>query len=1128
MFQRITLLFLACLCPCAARAETGTWEAVLRNSAGSPLAGAVVELRPQTGTVFAVATNTNGVFTFRGLGPGSYEVSVRLEKKEARAEMPIEIRGEEHLNTWLELTDELKILVHSVLEKPAAQASGGERLSSREVSGLPLNKRDFSQLLLLASGTMTDTNGAANFTQQFAVNGQRGTTAVFAMDGIDMTDPEMGGATFSNFNVDAIQEIRSNSGVMPAEIGHGAAGFTEVVTKSGSAQMHGSLFEFVRNAAFDARNFFDRRSIANPGRIPPFARNEFGITNGGPVILPRIYDGRDRTFYFVQYQGFRQVLGTTQVFPVPTLDERAGKDSTAFAGDTLFVPVSEAVKPVLARYPLPNDPQGPYGARTFATSSKVSTVSDQFSVRLDHTVSHKAHVFSRFNLNNVTGPTTNPSQTAIDPSFATRFVDNQRNFGLGYTRTVSPNLVLESAAGFLRSTPLFPPLNHIQPAMKFGDGLYEPFNASAGTITGTFGNLIQLRQSISLSRGKHSLKMGVETQFNRDSAIFGLSPNGEYTFGGGAAYAPAEIRSLSGLHDIPAGDPLPDSLTGFLTATPFAYKVSVAPPLFPQGDRLGLSAVSRDSYNFYFQDTWKFGSQWVVNYGLRYEVNSRMRERKRLSSNALLAGQDPYSGARQKFVVNPDPPYDMDWSGWGPRLSIEKGFGDHTLLRAGGAITTMLPNLFQTDLITGGTPFVFYPSLTASPGWPVPFSNTTVRLALPPILTPTGQPVFATGRSTDVPPNTEIDLQRFEEDLAALTHTTQISALTVFGMARNFRNGYIGTYTAGLEHDFHDVKFSASYVATAGVKLPAAFFPNGYIGAEPRFAPFTRFDPSGRVTGGLGPEFIIYSRSHSTYHSLQTALQKSSARAGLGFQASYTYGKALDDTSAVLGGFYGANQGTLQQTFPQNPNNPRADKGPSTFDVTHVVVFSLVQVLPFERLGLSNGFGRALASGWQLLNISTLTSGSPFSIYSGVQQTGVGSSDADRPDQVGQPVLSTSRKVREDYFGQGAANPAFFSIPIGVPEGTGPNRGRFGALGRNTFRGPGMHNFDVALIKDTELGHRDANSMVTVQFRAEVFNFLNLVNFGLPANIVRGPGFGLINHTVAPSRQIQFSLKLIY
>ena len=174
---------------------------------------------------------------------------------------------------------------------------------------------------------MTDANGATNFTQQFAINGKPGVEAVFAMDGADISDPEMGGSTFTNFNVDAIQDLQSSSGWMPAEIGRGTAGFINIVTRSGQSGFHGSFFEFIRNSALDARHYFDHPSIAEPGRIPPFRRNEFGFTNGGPVVLPHVYDGRGRTFYFGQYQGFRQVLGTTQVLAVPTADERGGQDT---------------------------------------------------------------------------------------------------------------------------------------------------------------------------------------------------------------------------------------------------------------------------------------------------------------------------------------------------------------------------------------------------------------------------------------------------------------------------------------------------------------------------------------------------------------------------------------------------------------------------------------------------------------------------------------------------------------------------------------------------------------------------------------------------------------------------------
>ncbi|MGH7969500.1 MAG: hypothetical protein ACREIC_12305, partial [Limisphaerales bacterium] len=343
---------------------------------------------------------------------------------------------------------------------------------------------------------MTDTNGHSNFTQQFAVNGQRATATVFAMDGIDTSDPEMGGATFPNFNVDAIQEVRASSGVMPAEIGQGAASYTNVITKSGTNRLHGSVFEFVRNSAFDARNFFDRQNALDPRRIPSFRRNEFGTTMGGPVVIPGIYHGRNRTFFFGEYQGFRQVLGTTQVFPVPTAAERNGIDTTAYPGDTLVVPVDPRIIPVLNGYPKPNDAQGPYGARTYATSSKVFTGTDQFSLRLDHRLSDKSTLYARFSYNQITGPLTNPDQTAIDPSFAINFFDHQRNAGLKYSRVWSPHLTSETSLGYTRSTPFFPSINHTQPVIGYGDALYEPYNSADGSVTGSFGNLFQLKQDM--------------------------------------------------------------------------------------------------------------------------------------------------------------------------------------------------------------------------------------------------------------------------------------------------------------------------------------------------------------------------------------------------------------------------------------------------------------------------------------------------------------------------------------------------------------------------------------------------------------------------------------------------------
>jgi hypothetical protein len=1005
-------------------------------------------------------------------------------------------------------------LLASGPQKEQNQASGGEQLSSKEVSEIPLNKRDFSQLLLLAAGTMTDANGAANFTQQFAVNGQRGINTVFAMDGIDTTDPEMGGATFSNFNVDAIEEIRTESGVMPASIGHGGASFTDVRTKRGTRRLHGSAFEFLRNAALDARNFFDRPSVANPGRIPPFQRNEFGFTLGGPLAKD--------TFFFGQYQGFRQVLSTTEVLPVPSLAERRGEDTTAFAGDTLYVPINPKIAQVLARYPLPNDPQGPFGARTYATSAKVTTFTDQFSIRIDRRLSNKGQLFGRFSYNDVAGPLTNPSQTAIDPSFAIRFLDHQRNAGIVYTRTVSPRFVWDVSLGYERSTPLFPTINQTQPAIRLADGLYEAFNSAGGSLMGAYTGLYQLRINFAYSRGKHSWRWGYEMRENRDSAVFGQDINGGYTFGGGTVYSPVAITSASGAHNTAVGDPLPDSLTAFLTATPFSYNISETNSLFPRGDRIGLIGVRRDAYNFYAQDSWKIGSRLVLDYGLRYELNKPFTER-----NHLTSGLVP-SGSGWKYVVNVQPTFETDYNGWGPRLAASVRLADNTTFHAGGAITTILPNIWQENFITGASPYVVHPLLVAAPGHPVDFSNSRGSLNVPLPYTPDGKPIFASGDSKAVPPNTEMDVLRFEKDIESLSPGHGLSPISGSGMARDFANGYIGTYTAGLEQRVGDFRIGASYVATVGMRLVSIFYPNGYAGADPAFAPLTQFDSTGTVRTGFGPSYLISNGSHSTYHSLQTSVQKTSMKAGLGFQASYTYSKSLDDTSAILGGFISGASGALLQTAPQDPLNSRAEKGPSTFDVTHVFALSLIQSLPVNRVPVLSRLGRAFTSGWQVLNVTTLTTGSPFTVYSGIQQTGAGSNSADRPDQTGIPELSTSRPVREDYFGRGQDNRSFFNLPLNVSGGTGPNHGRFGTLGRNTFRGPAFRNYDFALIKDTEMFRRAGGEVITLQMRGEFFNIFNMVNFGLPGNIVLGPGFGVINRTAGTSRQIQVSMKVIF
>jgi hypothetical protein len=234
--RTICIALLLSLASSTSALASATLKGILRDAAGHPISQATVSLQAASGRPrYSANTSADGQFVFPDVQAQSYAIAVRFKGKIWRAAAPLVLKDGDALVENLSLSaNDQSLVVLAQQNDASAQSSGGGHLSSGQVSSLPLNERDFSKLLLLAAGTMTDTNGAANFTQQFTVNGLRGTAAVFAMDGADTSDPELGGATFPNFNVDAIQEVQSSSGVMPAEIGHGAAGFTNVVTKSGT------------------------------------------------------------------------------------------------------------------------------------------------------------------------------------------------------------------------------------------------------------------------------------------------------------------------------------------------------------------------------------------------------------------------------------------------------------------------------------------------------------------------------------------------------------------------------------------------------------------------------------------------------------------------------------------------------------------------------------------------------------------------------------------------------------------------------------------------------------------------------------------------------------------------------
>lgn len=387
------------------------------------------------------------------------------------------------------------------------------------------------------------------------------------------------------------------------------------------------------------------------------------------------------------------------------------------------------------------------------------------------------------------------------------------------------------------------------------------------------------------------------------------------------------------------------------------------------------------------------------------------------------------------------------------------------------------PNLWQDNFLCGSTPFEDNPRAQASQGAPLSYGFRITPAQLPPIYTTSGEDIFVTWKTNQIPANTALDINRFEQDMAALTPGHVLSAQSLSGIDRSFDNATLYTWTLGVERKFGNVVGDAAYVGTAAERLPRTSFPNAYPGASPGFAPQTKFDSAGNVIGGFGVESVIRSDSHSTYHALQASLSGTVGKEGAGIQAGYTWSKSLDDTSLVVGTGGTNFTGAIAIGLPQNPFDTHPEKGPSSFDAAHNFSLSVAQDLHLEDAAWLRPLGRKAAYGWELLSISSISSGAPFTVYSGVQQSGYGTNGVDRPDQIARPRLSTARKVREDYFGEGANNASdFFFIPIHVPGGTGPNQGRFGTLGRDTFRDPAYYDFDFALIKDTPFGRRSSGA----------------------------------------------------
>jgi hypothetical protein len=1060
----------------------------------------------------STTTSSDGNYSLPRLAVGTYTVTASangFEKSSVEVRLDVEQKREVNFTlAVLGVATQVDVTAVAPTINTTTGTIGG-LVEGRQVANLPLNGRDITNLMLMQPGQVQENNSSFPFQTNTSGNGNRGVTGSSYLDGMDSSDNELGGGQFGNFNLDAIAEFRVLQNNYSAEYGRGSGTIVSVVSKTGTNELHGSAFEFLRNDKLDARNFF-------APSVAPFRRNEYGFTAGGPVWIPKLYNGKNKTFWFIQYAGFRQRLAVPVLFPVPTADERNGLVTvtpTSGAPYQLQVPVLPEVSTILNKYPQPNNPGGAYGPGTFQSAYSQAIDRDQWSGRLDQRISDKDSFFFRYSNATNVEPNTNASAAIINPQFSNDLRSDWINSGFSETHLFSSNLINEVRISGMQSKEQTVPKVFDITQVNFADGALTSYGTSGGGFS-LVPFTLAYRDALTWVKGRHTMNFGGDYR-GVQSSYFGSSiggPNGVYTFAAGSPL-PVAISSVDGAHNLNPGDPSPNALISFMTGISQFYQRSVAYPGYgPPGGGFAPFSMRRYHWGGWFQDDFKVSRNLTLNLGLRYEYNSVPTETgNRLAG--IVDGADFLSDKTlfRRMVLNPSPIYNEDYKGFGPRVGFAWKVLPKTVVRGGFGVFTNLPLSQTADQQGFNFPFS---GTSAAPN--LTFTAAPRPLSLPPIHDLKGNIVPSGGDSKTVPPNDPIDLTPYP---GLLTNVT----------TDNYHNGYTlsGNFTIERELPW-DTVLQAGYVFNNAVSLYGSQYPNGYAGAAPDIAVFTAVNPS------LSEFQLTDNHAHSTYNSLQVMLRKSVPTAGLAFQLSYTYSKAMDNASTVYNG------DSANSAFTQNdPTCWSCEKARASFDVPHHVVVNFLYQLPFDKAA---HLPKRLTQGWTLWGIATASSGFPFTVLTpfGSKRYGIdnyGGSTV-RPDLVSAPTLKQGGGPEEQFFSnevladnanmiQAVNNNQsfvgqFFAVALDSLNGSTVSA-HPGNLGRNTVRNAGFSNFDLSIAKDTKLFER-----ASLQFRAEFFNILNQHAFQIPNRVLTGSGFGSATSTQFDPREIQLGLRLIF
>ncbi len=968
-------------------ADAQTYRASLRgtiyDSNQAAIQGATITLTSiETGESRTTTSGSVGEYAISSLPAGHYRIEIeKVNFVKQIQEIELLVNQDQRHNVTLSVGGPSVPAVYSTSEANLKHdtPSLGTVIENRQVTGLPLDGRNFFELSLLVPGAVPPAQGSAGSVRgdfAFSVNGAREDANNFLLDGVYNVDPKLN--TFGvRPSVDAIREFEMLTSTYDASFGRNPGAQVNVILHSGSNDFHGSLFAFHRNAALDARNFF---APASEGK-PKYIRNQFGGALGGPIV-------HDRTFFFADYEGTRSREGITRITNVPTAQERAGDFSQSLFGiptnpftgqpfDNGIIPdffINPVGRTIAALYPLPNRNE-PF--QNFVSSPTLSDDNDSFDVRIDHNLTSRADLAFRYSFGDrdLFEPFTGPAFSLV-PGFGDTVKRRSQNGMAALTLVLTPNLVNESRMAFSRvaasvtqeasvlnsdvGLPVISPRNRDLGLSFITVTGFSPLGDEGNNPQNSVTNVYQLLNNSSYVRGNHLIKFGLDFRFSQQNAFRDVESRGRLQF--------SPFGQIT-------GNALGDLLLGF------PFLTSVARVDNPQ-------QIRTESYNFFVNDSYRVTPRLTITGGLRYEYNSppvdaqdRANIYDVVSRNLVPVGTNgvPRSG------------FDADKNNFAPRVGFAWTVGDDqaTVLRGGYGIYYDQSALAPAEALYFNSPFFDNNIFFSLPGLPLTLNDP-----------------FPTFFPFPLPD----------------------SALAI---QRDLRTGYMQHWNFNIERQIGTRGvLEVAYVGSKGTKLLTARDINQ---PQPSVLP-----PGLPFVPRPDPRFddidLLESRANSNYNALQTRFQQRLSR-GLTALVSYTWSKSIDDASNFF-------SSTGDPNFPQNSYDVAAERGRSNFDVRHRFVASYSYSLPFgkgrEYLA-DNGWISTLLSGWDTHGIIALQSGRPFTValLSEIDNSGTGRSILgfganDRPNLIGNPELSNP--ATSQWF-----NTAAFAFPA---PGTFGNAGR--------------------------------------------------------------------------------------